>query len=538
MSRIACRYDVAPNKRGPKSRRRSKTLVDDIHSRHRSRRRPAHAAAEEFLSSEKATEGSCIPEPPTTNSADISIPRANSADQSPSTLTERLQNVHKGLVLSLSSVDTSLSLETVVARCVDMYMQNTFCLHPIVHEGSLRAVMNLDTLVVQEVAAQPRTRSRDGSLHLLQSYALVTALCAATAYLLSPQTDVDGRLVGPVFLRVSRETLSIYHDLDLQQPESSSLAIRMFQAAALHTDGKHELAWHLFGEALRLADQMRLYDEQSFGLLDPLEGRLRRTAYWDLTAYAQYHHILEEFSLVTHTWNRERTTAMRLDYEPTDMFEEQLFAGFFAFHRLWEAASGLLLDLESYARVRRLTADAITLLEIQQNGLTESYVRFLTVLDHLPACIHYPDAGVNTENGNITLSQRRQFWIQRTNLFVTYHCLRMVLVTRISHLGLGVLIGIQDAEPMLALRKTEVAHDMICFITSVPLEILRVMGETCISKIRHVGASLLEIMNQVPATPATVRAKSLLPVLLDVLTRLDSRRNVSHLVNLNHSPIV
>jgi hypothetical protein len=312
----------------------------------------------------------------------------------------------------------------------------------------------------------------------------------------------------------------------------------MFQAATLHTDGKPELAWHLFGEALRLADQMRLYDERSFDSLDPLEVLLRRTAFWTLTAYAQYHHILEEHSLVPYTWDLKRNVTLKLDHESADAFEEQIFAGFFAFHRLWEAASGLLQDLESYARLRRQTANALALVELQQTGLTESYVQFLSVLDHLPTFIHSFDT-VNTENPEITVSQHRQLWIQRTNLFVTYHCLRMALVTRFSQLGLGVVLGIQDTEPMLALRKTEIAHDMICLITSVPLDILRVNGETCITKIRHVGATLLEIMNQVPATPATLRAKSLFPVLLDVLARLDSRASEvfeSSFVSLNSLP--
>jgi hypothetical protein len=425
-------------------------------------------------------------------------------------------------------VDKNHSLETIVARCVDVYMENVFCIHPIVHERSIRAIMNLQTLVIQDGVAD--------SLHSLRSYALVTALCAANTYLLSPPKDVDGSLVGPVLLQASYDTLSIYHDLDLKQPESSSLVIRMFQAAALHSDGKHELAWHLFGEALRLADQMRLYDERSFDSLDPLEGRLCRTAFWTLNAYAQYHHILEEHSLVPYTWDRNRTVGITLDYESAETFEEQLFAGFFAFHRLWEGASSLLLDLESYARLRRETANELALLELQQNGFTRSYVQFLSVLDHLPTFINNPDALVNTENPKTTACQRRQFWIQRTNLFITYHCLRMTLVARFSQLGLGVLIGIQDTEPMLALRKTEIAHDMIFLITSVPLDILRVNGETCIAKIRHVGATLLEIMNQIPATPATIRAKSLFPALLDILARLDSRASEvfeSRIVNLN-----
>jgi hypothetical protein len=271
-------------------------------------------------------EASSITSSPTSNTGGISNLIGDFADRSTSTLNGRLQKVHEGLVLSLSCVDTNLSLEAIVARCVDVYMENVFCIHPIVHERSIRAIMNLHALVVQDSVSQLTPESQVDSLRLLRSYALMTALCAATTYLISTPTDFDGSVVGPLLLQVSRDTLSIYHDLDLKQPESSSLVIRMFQAAALHTDGKPEIAWHLFGEALRLADQMRLYDERSFDSLDSLEVRLRRTAFWTLTAYAQYHHIYEEHSLVPYTWDLKRNVTFKLEHESAGAFEEQIFA--------------------------------------------------------------------------------------------------------------------------------------------------------------------------------------------------------------------
>jgi hypothetical protein len=63
-----------------------------------------------------------------------------------------------------------------------------------------------------------------------------------------------------MFLHASRQMLHIYEHLDVECPDSTSLVIRMFQAGALHTDGKLRLSWHLFSAALRLGEQMQLQD--------------------------------------------------------------------------------------------------------------------------------------------------------------------------------------------------------------------------------------------------------------------------------------
>lgn len=44
-----------------------------------------------------------------------------------------------------------------------------------------------------------------------------------------------------------------------------------------------------------------------------------------------------------------------------------------------------------------------------------------------------------------------------------------------------------------------------------------------VEKIRLIGASLLEIIDQYEASPLSVRARNDLSILLDILTRLDSK---------------
>lgn len=91
----------------------------------------------------------------------------------------------------------------------------------------------------------------------IRSYTLVAALCAAISYLLSVGDAPQGAIVGPMFLRACCEILHLYEHLDVECPDSSSLVIRMFQAGALHTNGRLRLSWHLFGATLRVDEHMQ-----------------------------------------------------------------------------------------------------------------------------------------------------------------------------------------------------------------------------------------------------------------------------------------
>lgn len=75
-------------------------------------------------------------------------------------------------------------------------------------------------------------------------------------------------LTAPLFVKITRELLHLYHDYDLEHPESSSLTIRMFLSSAIQTStGTNGVAFHILNEAGLIAMRMRLYCENS------LEGR-------------------------------------------------------------------------------------------------------------------------------------------------------------------------------------------------------------------------------------------------------------------------
>lgn len=76
---------------------------------------------------------------------------------------------------------------------------------------------------------------------------------------------------------------------------------------------------------------------------------------------------------------------------------------------------------------------------------------------------------------------------------------------------------------MIALRKTEIAREMLLAIQTAPFESLQINGESCVEKIRQVGASLLQITQTIKNERIVKRAELELPDLLNILARLDSR---------------
>lgn len=143
------------------------------------------------------------------------------------------------------------------------------------------------------------------------------------------------------------------------------------------------------------------------------------------------------------------------------------------------------MDLECFVRLeRRDTSVLSTLLESNQNHFLDPYLHFLGLLDHLPPFLHSPESVENFGNLNETVTeiQCRQFWIQRANLFVNYHCLRMLILNQFAQYGLTTMIGVQKTDTMIALPKTENAHDMNAFLTNAPIDSLLVNGEACVSR--------------------------------------------------------
>ncbi|CAG9948063.1 unnamed protein product [Clonostachys rosea f. rosea IK726] len=114
----------------------------------------------------------------------------------------------------------------------------------------------------------------------LRSLTLLTALCAAVTYVVPKALVPNKHMTAPLSLRASRQMLSIYEDYDLENPNSSSLSIRLFLSSAIqNATGTHGEAFHILGEAGLIAMRMRLYDESSLDGVEPIEENLLRNPF-------------------------------------------------------------------------------------------------------------------------------------------------------------------------------------------------------------------------------------------------------------------
>ncbi|KAI8238196.1 hypothetical protein K4K53_004501 [Colletotrichum sp. SAR 10_77] len=328
-------------------------------------------------------------------------------------------------------------------------------------------------------------------------------------------------------------------DYDVEHPESSSVIIRYFHSNALHALGKTRVSWHVMGEALRLVQEMRLYDETSFGGLEWPEAQLRRNAFWHLYIGDKSASILQKVPISLHQMCLDTPITTIFDenmacglmdsaHDSSNVaFEDQLRVGFYLCFRLWYTASEMLIDLNLLTRLQNRSSSAATTspdTTTLRSSIMQSYFDFTSILHNCPPWIRDPSSSTDTSTNEATARFRtRSFATQKANLFVTLHALRLVLLCRFADRGFAEILGLTNDPTMLSLRKVEIASDLLEIVTELPFEALQANGEPCVEKLRQVGVALLEIIHSVTNDAISARAKSLFGTLLDILARLNSR---------------
>ncbi|KXJ90357.1 hypothetical protein Micbo1qcDRAFT_226235 [Microdochium bolleyi] len=454
----------------------------------------------------------------------------------------------------------------LMSRSLDLFFEYLYPLTPLVHETSLKGALGEFISFTNSMSSG----NHQGS-HLEPwrepAFASVTAVAAASAFFLPKDIFPEGRSVCDILLSHSRASLNSYVEADLASPNANSLAVRYFHSNCLHAAGLPGQSWLVFGEASRLAQSMQLYDDNALAGLDPLEAELRRRAFWILymgdksaailnnrpitihkfsfesgitTTYPRAFHE-NEASVVSPTSNNPNVDSMPMSHART------LIEGFNANLRLWETSSDILLELrlirdrQQQDRVDGSVALSSELgnvpaaVELQQisdlerQRLDRLYVRFVTCLDTLPPPLQsYTLALLSTDSSTTSSTteafRTNQCIVQCANLQVSVHCLRMILAQKLEVLAPSSLFGGSPGGLGHAdLQKTEIARDMLRVIQEAPFWSLQVNGEPYVEKIRLIGASLLEIIHRNGSSPIAVRARADFTVLLDLLTRLDSR---------------
>ncbi|KAL2752934.1 hypothetical protein ACRALDRAFT_2030042 [Sodiomyces alcalophilus JCM 7366] len=492
---------------------------------------------------------------PSVQGGDSDVPSFDSRPLSP-------LEIQETLIAAVERFGTSV--EHIAQRSIEAYIERHFCIVPVFHVGNLRASVSLLTHPFSSAAVEsPAATTTSSSSQYgapsastfpweeLRTFTLLTSLCAFQCIMSSvaPQ-DCDEAAISRCFLSASRAMLAHFEDRDISYPNSSSLIIRIMQSITFHCIGKTRMSMYLLNTAYSMTLAMRLYNESSLQGLDPIEAQIRRNCFWSLFASDKSASILNNMpsAIQELCLDRPITLAFEGPDEPNLLdgsshptvrpFERQLLAGFYMCNQMWAAGSDILIDMRilgrMYTKALPGAADAPMHpdhpLDAPSSSVMRSYMAFCGMLDALPPWLRDPDSHTVTDpddmDGSVSAAatgwQRHGFWVQRANLLVTFHCLRLVILRRAAQLGLCHLLGFTNDESMLSLHRTEIASDMVAAATSVPFEALHTNSEPCVEKLRQAGMDLLEIAHK-SSEAIAARARAILADLLDVISKLNSR---------------
>lgn len=110
----------------------------------------------------------------------------------------------------------------------------------------------------------------------------VTALRAYVSLVLRQAISPHAPRLVCGFFQASCDSLHIFNETDLRQPQALSIVIR-YMRTVRHLTRAHEfLAWACLGQAISLTSTLRLHNENSYIGLEPEEAELRRRCFWQL----------------------------------------------------------------------------------------------------------------------------------------------------------------------------------------------------------------------------------------------------------------
>jgi hypothetical protein len=407
-----------------------------------------------------------------------------------------VQQIWQQLLVSLSS---SWDPEALIGLCIDAYMVHLFPITPLVHEPSARAIWSwafgygsLPHPCVHSPASQhfPSavynvTQSSSDDLEVAhwseaQALTLLTALCATSSFLVPETALPKAKAVAMPFLQASRKMHHLYPDQEIARTNANSIIIRYFHAISIHATGNARMSWYLVGEAIRLAQELRLYDEGSLAGLDAVEAQLRRAVFWQLYTGDQSAAILNNRPVTLHRRMLDAPLSTRylsdddihlmdpVRYPPG--FARYINTGFNLDTRLFSLATDIFLDLKLLVEFSARSSGSAEVDPGLTACIVDSALAFQTALDDMPECIRHPEktpppgAGNSGSGGgedmrSITANQRISFWAQHVNLKVTYWCLRLIMLQRAADLGFAGLLGFSEDPRLLAMQKTEISRE-------------------------------------------------------------------------------
>lgn len=493
-------------------------------------------------------------------------------------------SIYHDLEEAIGKLGLDLSVPSLARRCVDHFFECLFPIMPIVYRPQIEFGLCL---------LQPGIQRREVDI---QVFTLTVALCAMTATIVPSTIFIAGSLIADKFYCASKRSLDLYRATERGQLTSASIAIRYFQSGYTHSVGRPRTTWDELEEAIALMKDMQLHDEAAYAHMDEVESQLCRRLFWILFTGDKSAGILGKHHITLGRYVLESGITVR--YTKSLAGEDPLLpqgyagpiptliTGFNLNQDVWRTAYLVLLEVnalqERYSGLEPGEEQACRMpTETELSRLGELYIRFETSLAHIPSYLRaHPTLSLSPANfyfcqKNDRVELPRAYALQRINVLVSYHCLRLVVVQAMSALlDSGILLWhktsplwpsflpmngctykgtfdpyprlaqarqldpvtrlsvskfhtLGSESPMLQLQKIRIAEDMLYLLHTSTLENLRLNGESCVEKIRLVAASMLELIDNHPESPLANAARQFQDLYPHILAHMDSKASDS-----------
>ncbi|KFY12549.1 hypothetical protein V491_06740 [Pseudogymnoascus sp. VKM F-3775] len=520
---------------------------------------------------------------PTSSATIVTTPRPNQdsplsqnipRSQTPRATSELFAAIYHELDTAVGVLGLDMSMPSLARKCVYQYFDCLYPLMPIVYRPKIELGLCL---------LQPGIERREIDL---QVFTLTVALCAIAAAIIPSTIFSEGALIADKFYHASKRSLELYSEIE--QPTSSSIAIRYFQSGYTHSVGKPRTTWDELESAIAIAQDMRLHEEAAYAQMDEVESKLCRRLFWILFTGDKSAGILRSHHITLGRYLLESGITVRysksLEGEDSIVYQDSaeplppLIAGFNLNQDLWRAAYLVLLEIDSLRNRYLRLEDGETLVIgmpalAELSHLCDLYTSFETSLSNIPTCLSsVPTLSLSPESfyfgqENAKPPLARTFAVQRINLHLSYQCLRLVILQAMATLvndgitiwhipsplwpnfltrnispGSGLRSSHLDPAPehriselcmrhsemsTVLLQKVRIAEDMLYILHTSSLENLRLNGESCVEKIRLVGAAILEMIDHHADSPVTDMARRLKGLFPHILAHLESKASDS-----------
>jgi hypothetical protein len=504
MSQLSCHYTSVPKKRGPKVPGTARAAVESSQTSQEDGIQVLHdnslfGEGQLWLSPVSNTEHQ---RPTGINWSPQSAQVANTVDQlvvgvDHVPTSGWAESVLDGLLVVISSALPSVPALEAVEKCVDLYMQYTFPTAPMIHEPTVRASASRFFSSTSGTNLFSAGGWQEEITHM-QDFALITALCASVASVMPESLLPYRQILARPCLDTSRDMLRAIGDIDIENPNSTSIATRILHATALeHITGKTAMSYHVLGEATLIIRHMRLHSEEAVKSYDALEAQLLRSIFWQIYAADKasfclgsrpilLHELLFDEDLTLHPIAGQfipliDTTG--LSYEAT--FEDRLFVGFNFLPRLWSSAASLIFDVRTHTRGNQ---------DANKIRMTEAYMAFLGIMDELPYWLQTANLIITRDDGEAVQFQKTAYWVQRCTILVTFQCLRLVILQQCIESKVWDVMGLNDQALTLPMTKIGMVHDFIQTLDDIPFVYLQVKGEPTVGSISEKEGKLLTLL--------------------------------------------